>query len=295
MAMKLHFTCQIKKTWSKFTLDVSFQIPQGKVTALFGPSGVGKSSTLRMISGLEKADEGAVSYGEEVWFDKAQGIHLPPQRRPIGFVFQDFALFPHLTVEKNVAYGIKEKKRLKDIKDFIALVGLSGYERHYPCQLSGGQKQRVALIRALARRPELLLLDEPLSALDWETRRQLQDDLKRIIREFYVTTIFVTHDVTEVYKLADYVIVLDLGRVIKQGTPEEIFLGKKLSTRIQIAGKVVHIETDSIMAAVTVMHEDQYFKTLIDSEDVCQMNLKIGDDVVIGAKSSDVILFKVLT
>ena len=139
------------------------------------------------------------------------------------------------------------------------------------------------------------MLDEPLSALDWETRRQLQDDLKRIIREFYVTTIFVTHDVTEVYKLADYVIVLDLGRVIKQGTPEEIFLGKKLSTRIQIAGKVVHIETDSIMAAVTVMHEDQYFKTLIDSEDVCQMNLKIGDDVVIGAKSSDVILFKVLT
>jgi molybdate transport system ATP-binding protein len=292
--MKLHFTCQIKKTWSKFTLDVSFQIPPGKVTALFGPSGVGKSSTLRIISGLEKADEGAVSYGEEVWFDKAQGIHLPPQRRPIGFVFQDFALFPHLTVEKNVAYGIKEKRRLKEIKDFIALVGLSGYELHYPHQLSGGQKQRVALIRALARRPELLLLDEPLSALDWETRRQLQDDLKRIIREFYVTTIYVTHDVTEVYKLADYVIVLDLGKVIKQGTPEEIFLGKKLSTRIQIAGKVVHMETDSIMAAVTVMHEDQYFKTLIDNEDVCQMNLKIGDDVVIGAKSSDVILFKVL-
>lgn len=293
--MKHHFTCQIKKTWNKFTLDVSFQIPQGKIIALFGPSGAGKSSTLRIISGLEKADEGTISHREDMWFDKAQRIHLPPQQRSIGFVFQDFALFPHLTVEKNVAYGIKEKKRLKEIKDFIALVGLSGYERHYPHQLSGGQKQRVALIRALARRPELLLLDEPLSALDWETRRQLQDDLKRIIREFYATTIFVAHDITEVYKLADYVIVLDLGRVVKQGTPEEIFLGKKLSTRIQIVGKVVHIETDSIMASVTVMHEDQYFKTLIDNEDVCQMNLKIGDDVVIGAKSSDVILFKVLT
>jgi len=198
-------------------------------------------------------------------------------------------------VERNVAYGIKEKKRLKEAKDLLSLVGLSGYERYYPGQLSGGQKQRVALIRALARRPDILLLDEPLSALDWETRRQLQEDLKRIIKQLRITTLYVTHDVTEVYKLADYVIVLESGKVVKQGTPEEIFMGRRLSTRIQIAGKVVDIESDAIMAAVTVMHEDQYVKTLIDTEEVLRLNLVVGDDVVIGAKSSDVILFKVLT
>ena len=285
----------LQKTWKEFRLDVAFEIPRGKVTALFGPSGAGKSSILRIISGLETADGGMISHGKEVWFDEAQRIHLPPQQRSIGFVFQDFALFPHLTVERNVAYGIKGKKRLNELKDLISLVGLSGYERYYPAQLSGGQKQRVALIRALARRPDILLLDEPLSALDWETRRQLQEDLKRIIKQFQVTTIYVTHDVTEVYKLADYVVVLASGKVVKQGTPEDVFLGKKLSTRIQIVGKVVGIESDSIIAAVTVLHDDQYFKTLIDTEEVDRLNLKVGDDVVIGAKSSDVILFKVLT
>jgi len=284
----------LQKTWKEFRLDVAFEIPRGKVTALFGPSGAGKSSILRIISGIERAD-GMIFHGNEVWFDDAKGIHLPPQRRSIGFVFQDFALFPHLTVERNVAFGIKEKRRLNELKDLISLVGLSGYERYYPAQLSGGQKQRVALIRALARRPDILLLDEPLSALDWETRRQLQEDLKRIIKQFHVTTLCVTHDVTEVYKLADYVVVLESGKVVKQGTPEEVFLGKKLSTRIQIAGKVVGIESDAIIAAVTVLHDDQYFKTLIDTEEVDRLNLKVGDDVVIGAKSSDVILFKILT
>ena len=283
-----------KKKWNEFQLDVTFEAPRGKATALFGPSGAGKSTILRIISGLEIADEGTIVYGKDIWLDVRKDINIPPQKRSIGFVFQDFALFPHLTVEGNVAYGIKEKDKSKEIKDLISLVGLSGYEHYYPSQLSGGQKQRVALIRALARKPDLLLLDEPLSGLDWETRRQLQEDLKQIIKQFQVTTLYVTHDVTEVYKLADRVIVLESGKVIKQGTPEDVFLGKKLSTRIQIVGKVVGIEYDSIMAAVTVMHEDQYFNTLIDADEVQSLDLRVGDDVVIGAKSSDVILFKVL-
>ncbi|NUO07803.1 MAG: ATP-binding cassette domain-containing protein [Candidatus Brocadia sp.] len=285
----------VEKTWKEFGLKVNFDIPHEKVTALFGPSGAGKSSILRLISGLERPDGGIIHKGEEVWYDESKAINLLPQQRSVGFVFQDFALFPHLTVERNVAYGIKEKKRLREAKDLLSLVGLSGYERYYPGQLSGGQKQRVALVRALARRPNILLLDEPLSALDWETRRQLQEDLKRVIKQLHVTTLYVTHDVTEVYKLADYVVVMEAGKVIKRGTPEEIFMGRRLSTRIQIAGKVVDIESDSIMAAVTVMHEDQYFKTLIDTEEIHRLNIMVGDDVVIGAKSSDVILFKVLT
>lgn len=285
----------VEKTWKEFRLDASFEIPYKKTTALFGPSGSGKTTALRIISGLEMADDGIITYGKEIWFHKMKRINIPPQQRSIGFLFQDYSLFPHMTVERNVAYGIKGKERLEEVKEFLSLVGLSGYEHYYPGQLSGGQKQRIALIRALVRKPHLLLLDEPLSALDPETRLRLQEDLKRIIQKFHTTTVFVTHDVTEAYKLADYVVVLDSGRVVKQGTPEEIFMGKRLSTRIQVGGKIVGIESDSIMAAVTVIHEDQYFKTIIDTEEIQRLHLAVGDDVVIGAKSSDVILFKVLT
>jgi molybdate transport system ATP-binding protein len=283
----------LKKTWNDFELDVSFDIPRGKITALFGPSGAGKSSVLRLISGLEIAEQGFISNGNETWFDREKGIHLNPQQRSVGFVFQDYALFPHMTVQKNVAYGIKEKWRREEIKDLIAIAGLSGYERYYPAQLSGGQKQRVALIRAIARKPDILLLDEPFSALDWQTRIQLQEDVKDIIKQFNVTTLYVTHDVTEVYKLANNVIVLESGKEVKRGTPEEVFLGKRLSTRVQVTGKVVGIEHDSIMASVTIIHADQFFKTLIDTEELKSLNLRVGDDVIVGVKSSDVILFKI--
>ncbi len=283
----------LNKTWNDFVLDVSFDIPRGEITALFGPSGAGKSSILRLISGLEIAEDGFITNRTEAWFDKSKGINLHPQQRSVGFVFQDYALFPHMTVEKNIAYGIKEKWRRKEIKELIAIAGLSGYERYYPSQLSGGQKQRVALMRAIARKPDILLLDEPFSALDWQTRIQLQEDIKNIIKQFNVTTVYVTHDVTDVYKLANNVIVLESGKRVKQGTPEEVFLGKRLSTRVQVTGKVVGIEHDSIMASVTVMHADQYFKTLIDTEELKSLNLQVGDDVIVGVKSSDVILFKI--
>ena len=283
----------LNKIWNDFELNVSFDIPRGKITALFGPSGAGKSSILRLISGLEMAEDGFISNGNEIWFDKAKGINLHPQQRSVGFVFQDYALFPHMTVERNVAYGIKEKWRMKEIKDLIGIAGLSGYERHYPAQLSGGQKQRVSLIRAIARKPDILLLDEPFSALDWQTRIQLQEDVKEIITQFNVTTMYVTHDVSEVYKLANNVIVMESGKEVKRGTPEEVFLGKRLSTRVQVTGKVVGIEHDSIMASVTILHADQFFKTLIDTEELKSLNLRIGDDVIVGVKSSDVILFKI--
>lgn len=285
----------LKKEWKGFGLDVSFGVPRGKITVLFGPSGAGKSTVLRLIAGLEIADSGKILHGEEVWFDDTRRIDVTPQQRSIGFVFQDYALFPHLTVEKNVAYGVKGKESAKTVKELISLIGLSGYERYYPAQLSGGQKQRVALVRAMARNPDLLLLDEPLSALDWETRARLQTDVKQIIHRFQSTALYVTHDVSEVYKLADYVIVLESGKVVKQGTPEDVFLGKRLSTRIQVVGKVIGIEHDVIMSTVTILHADQFFKALIDREEIDGLGLQVGDDVVMGAKSSDVILFKILT
>jgi len=284
----------LQKKWHSFQLNVTFKIPPGKVTVLFGPSGAGKSSILHFVSGLATADNGSIRNGNDIWFDKKNNINLSPQYRSVGYVFQDYALFPHLTVEKNVLYGAKERHSGDKAKELLAIVGLSGYERYYPSQLSGGQKQRIALIRALAREPDLLLMDEPLSAVDWHTRRQLQDDLKRILHQLNVTTLYVTHDIPETYKMADNVVVIHSGNAIKQGTPEEVFLGKRLSTRVQLAGKVIDIEYDTIMAIVTILHAEQYFKTLIDTEEVQRLNLKIGDDVIIGAKSSDVVLFKAL-
>ncbi|MCR4291434.1 MAG: ABC transporter ATP-binding protein, partial [Candidatus Kuenenia sp.] len=201
----------LQKKWHSFQLDVAFKIPSGEVTVLFGPSGAGKSSILRLVSGLSTADNGSIQNGNDVWFDKQNNINLPPQYRSVGFVFQDYALFPHLTVEKNVLYGAKKRHEGDKVKDLLALVGLSGYERYYPSQLSGGQKQRIALIRALAREPDILLMDEPLSAVDWQTRRQLQDDLKRILRQLKVTTLYVTHDIPETYKMADNVVVIHSG------------------------------------------------------------------------------------
>ena len=150
----------LQKTWKEFRLDVAFEIPRGKVTALFGPSGAGKSSILRIISGLERADGGMISHEHEVWFDDAKGIHLPPQAAFHWLCISGLCLISTLNSREKCCIRNKRKRRLNELKDLISLAGLSGYERYYPAQLSGGQKQRVALIRALARRPDILLPDE---------------------------------------------------------------------------------------------------------------------------------------
>ncbi|OZC91693.1 sulfate ABC transporter ATP-binding protein [Rhodococcus sp. 06-412-2C] len=202
--------------------NVSIDIPKGSLTALLGPSGSGKSTLLRSIAGLEQLDSGRVVLaGEDVTW-------VSPQRREIGFVFQHYAAFKHLTVRDNVAFGLQIRKRpkaeiAKKVDELLEIVGLAGFQSRYPAQLSGGQRQRMALARALAVDPQVLLLDEPFGALDAKVRADLRTWLRRLHDEVHVTTVLVTHDQEEALDVADRIAVLNKGRIEQVGTPEDLY------------------------------------------------------------------------
>lgn len=206
-----------------FTLGVSWEI-RAELAVLFGPSGAGKSLALRMIAGLVAPEAGRVVSGRTVLLGTNRGISLPQQQRSIGYVFQDLALFPHMTVRENVLYGghgLARDDRDARAEHLIDRFGLAGLQRRRPGEISGGQKQRVAFARALLRRPSVLLLDEPFSALDAPLRRDLGALLRDVQRELRLPTVLVTHDAGEALALADTVIVYDGGCVIRQGSPRE--------------------------------------------------------------------------
>jgi sulfate transport system ATP-binding protein len=201
---------------------VSFEASQGKITALLGPSGSGKSTVLRIISGLESADSGSIMLGGE------DQVLKSVQERRVGFVFQHYALFRHMTVRQNVAFGLAVRKQSRELQrervdELLELVLLKPFANRYPDQLSGGQRQRVALARALAPRPEVLLLDEPFGALDARVRQDLRQWLDELHRELGITSLLVTHDQEEALELADKVVVMHEGRVEQTGTPDEIY------------------------------------------------------------------------
>lgn len=196
------------------------------VTVLFGPSGCGKTTVLRSLAGLERPDEGSINFGTETWFDAQRNIDLPPQRRGVGFVFQDYALFPHLTVEGNIGHGLCKlpgAERAARVHDLAERFALSACLNQRPRELSGGQQQRVALARALACRPRLLLLDEPLSALDAALRDELRAELRRWLTECEVPVFLVTHDRAEALALGDELVVMFAGSVRQTGSVLEVF------------------------------------------------------------------------
>jgi len=207
-----------------FELDVAWEIG-AELAVLFGPSGAGKSLTLRLIAGLAQPDTGRVVAGERILLDSDRAMCLPPQQRSIGYVFQDLALFPHMTVLENILYGghgLEKEECAARTESLIRRFGLGGLQKRRPGEISGGQKQRVAFARALLRRPSVLLLDEPFSALDTPLRRDMGELLREVQREHMLPTVLVTHDEAEATLLADAVILYDSGRVVRQGTPLEI-------------------------------------------------------------------------
>ena len=196
------------------------------LTVLFGPSGAGKSTTLRCLAGLDMPDRGIIRFGDEIWFDAERNIFLPPQQRNIGYLFQDYALFPHLTVRQNVAYGLRKFSaplRRQRIEEITSLLEIGGLEHRFPRQLSGGQQQRVALARTLVCRPRLLLLDEPLSALDAPTRHQLRRQLRHWLVQLQISTLLVTHDRSEALAFGDHLALFHAGRVCQNGPVQEVF------------------------------------------------------------------------
>ena len=215
---------ELVKRYPGFTLDVRWEA-EDAVVGLFGPSGAGKTLTLQCLAGLITPDAGRIVVDDRVFLDTAAGVALPPQARRVGYVFQGYALFPHLSVAENVAFGLRDRPRAERARrgaEVLERLGLAGLERRYPRELSGGQRQRVALGRALAIDPALLLLDEPLSALDAPLRRALRDELRELLAAWGTAAVVVTHDFTEAYRLADRIVVYEAGRVIQSAPRAEL-------------------------------------------------------------------------
>lgn len=216
---------QIQKKLSHFLLDVEWKM-NDEIVVLFGPSGSGKTTILNCIAGLEDPDEGFIGLNQQAFFHRKQES-LSVQKRNIGYLFQDYALFPHMTVEKNITYGVKRKdqKASELIESLFNVLGIRHLMKKYPRQISGGEKQRVALARALATEPSMLLLDEPLSALDEETRIECQDELLRLHQIWRIPFIIVTHDRNEAEKLGDRILFLEKGKILQttHGRSELIF------------------------------------------------------------------------
>jgi molybdate transport system ATP-binding protein len=204
------------------SLQFDAQIKKGEFVTIFGPSGAGKTSVLRMLSGLLSPDRGRIGVGDSIWFDDSHRINLRPQLRNIGFVFQDYSLFPNMTVRGNLDFALQKGQSRAIVDDLLELTELTQLHDRRPSQLSGGQKQRVALARALVRKPELLLLDEPLSALDMEMQAKLQDYILKVHREFGLTTLMISHDLIEVLKMSQRVLVMSHGRIAKDGKPADV-------------------------------------------------------------------------
>ncbi len=205
------------------TLHVRLEVPAGTCAALFGPSGVGKTTVLRALAGLVRPDLGQIAWQNQVWYDESAGTFVPPQRRAMALHFQDYALFPHLSARDNVRFALSKGQSAIEADELLALMALTPLADRKPHQLSGGQQQRVALARTLVRRPPLLLLDEPFSALDATLRQRLQHDLQAFLRQHGLTTLLVSHDVAEIYRLADTVYGFDAGRLVPLGTPQAAF------------------------------------------------------------------------
>jgi molybdate transport system ATP-binding protein len=214
---------QVSHRRGDFRLALDHRLPDKGVTALLGPSGSGKSTVLRMIAGLERPLEGSIRCGDELWFDAGRRIHLPPQRRRVGFVFQDYALFAHLTVAENVGYGLPRASRAPQVKRWLERLHLTPYAQRYPHQLSGGQRQRVALARALAPEPDVLLLDEPFSAVDANLRHHLREELLDTVSVLQRPVVLVTHDLDDARYLADRVGVIVDGALLRCGKTLDVF------------------------------------------------------------------------
>jgi molybdate transport system ATP-binding protein len=287
--IKINVSKELLTSRGHQTFSVNLQLLKNDFCAFFGQSGTGKTTTLRMLAGLTIPDNGKIEVNNTIWFDSTSGINLPTKNRNIGFVFQDYALFSTMTVRKNIEYACGKKN--DKIDSVIELMGLQNFQNAYPDHLSGGQRQRVALARTLVRSPDILLLDEPLSALDNEMRSALQDEICRIHEIFHLTTIIVTHDISEIFKIARSVAVFGNNTILRKGSPEEIF-GRNLSTKFRVTGTIVGIKQSEIAAVITVQVGSSQTKVVIDIDEVVQY--KVGQSVIVAAKAFTPVLYPIV-
>lgn len=274
----IKFHCQ--KSFNGFNLDVKFEIASGEFVALYGKSGSGKSTILRLLAGFDKPNSGVISNGEQIYYNK--NIFLPPQKRNIGYLFQDYALFPNMTVMQNLLFANNDLKFATELLEFIELLE---FKNALPSTLSGGQKQRIALARALMRRPKILLLDEPLSALDTNLRTKLQEYLIQIHKKYSMSIILVSHDRYEIYRLASRIYEINNGKIVRSGSPKELFLSSNLDDNINLLATILEINDNTI----TCEHANQIYQI---NQTTQNRNLKVGDTITLSAKISNLKISK---
>jgi molybdate transport system ATP-binding protein len=272
------------------TIEVTVRAGSG-VTVLFGSSGAGKTSILRAIAGIIRPDEGRIMLGETVFFDSAAGINLPMQQRKVGYVFQNHALFPHLTAEQNVLYGARAHSRpsaRERVRDLFSSMGIPQTAARYPHELSGGEQQRVALARALATDPLIMLLDEPLSAVDVATRSRLLEEISDIQQRSGIPFLYVTHNHSEAVRLGNAMIVIDGGKVVQEGTPLEVFNAPRTAPVARVVG------TENVFVGRILSHQPEDGMTAIDVSscliEIPYNGLPIGSLVTVGIRSEDIIV-----
>lgn len=280
-----------KEIEPSFTLAAEFEVGDELVVFL-GHSGCGKTTTLRCIAGLEKPDRGEIQVNGKIYLDCHKRINLPVQQRSLGYVFQNYALFPHMDVKTNITYGLNgwhEEDKKKRMKEMLQLLNIEGLEDRYPAQLSGGQKQRVALARALAPKPDILLLDEPFSALDMIVRMKLRERIKRIQKELMIPVLFITHNPVEAFTLADRIVVFHEGNVQQIGAPNDVFYNPKNRYVAELVG------VSNIFDEAVVVDDTKPDLTLIKDGNMNIVTMrhasfKKGDKVSWGIRPENVIL-----
>ena len=258
-------------------LKIKVSIKERDFVAVFGESGSGKTTFLRILAGLEKSD-GQIKVGNEIWQNSKK--FLPPQKRKIGFVFQDYALFPNMSIEENLFFVSKDKNLANELLEITQLQELKD---RLPNTLSGGQKQRVALIRAMMNKPKLLLMDEPLSALDPKMRLRLQQDILLLHKKFETTTIFVSHDPSEIYRLANRVVVINHGNIIDDGAPKKILLRITGSQKFSFIGEVLDITKVDVVYIAIISIGQQIVEIVMSPNEA--KNIKIGQKISVSTKA----------
>lgn len=282
---------KLKSAIGDMQLSIETSIKKGDLVVFYGKSGAGKTTILNILAGLLKPDSGKIVVNNELWVDTSQKIYLKPQKRKVGYVFQDYSLFPNMTVKENLEFALKKGDNYNIINNLIEIVELGELQNRRPLTLSGGQKQRVALARALVQKPAILLLDEPLSALDTEMRFKLQQHILNLHNEFDLTTLLISHDVSEVLRMANSIIELDEGKIIKTGTADSIFNYKDLNAKFQLSGTLVKCIKEDFIYILSIQIGKDLVKVVADETEGSQ--LKIGDKLLVSAKAFNPVISKI--
>ncbi|EOC5018241.1 sulfate/molybdate ABC transporter ATP-binding protein [Campylobacter upsaliensis] len=274
----------IKGIEGPIKLDLDIMLSQGEISAIFGESGAGKTTLLRILAGLITPQKGFIRVGDEIWLDLKKGINLSPQKRSLGFVFQDYALFPNMSVRENLAYATQNQRKIDEL---LELIGLKELANSRPKELSGGQAQRVALARALAKEPKILLLDEPLSALDFKMRSHLQEELLKILKHFKTTVLLVSHDLAEIYRLSARVLQLSDGKIIKDLPTKQFFTHHNLSAKLRLNAILLEINRSDILVVLTLLLGQDIVKITLSEEEFIKeySEIKIGDTLMLSIKA----------